>query len=183
MTSLCFGESTDPRVLKMTFQSLNYWTAVWTEQDTYSTGVGLSFLICTIKKCSIIAGVLSPNIHGPTFSTIYLIQEYGRIIGDMKKNFGEKRGSLSLFAFKFLRLSLIPSSPKLALVFLRLSITCWLQVFANASCSTQVLSSSISLTVLPDSFSLGPAFVTQRLPSDSPYLTPPPGALFYFLPG
>lgn len=183
MTSLCFGESTDLRVLKMTFQSLNYWTVVWTEQDTYSTGVGLNFLICTIKKCSI-AGVLSPNIHRPTFSTIYLIQEYGRIIGDMKKNFGKKRWSLSLFAFKFLWLSLIPSSPKLALVFLLLlSITCWLQVFANASCSTQVLSSSISLTVLPDSFSLGPAFVTQRLPSDSPYLAPPPGALFYFLPG
>lgn len=103
--SLCFGKSTDLRVLGPTSQSLN--TAVWTEQATYSTSLGLSFLVCTIKESSIIAWPFPIlTAYNPLFSIIYLLQSYDRITGDKKKKnwawlFG-KRGLLSLFASKIL---------------------------------------------------------------------------------
>lgn len=61
---------------------------------------------------------------------------------------------IALFSpLKFVWFSLSSSFWKLVLVFLLcLFHHCWLQEFAIASCSTQVLSSLISLTILPDSF-------------------------------
>lgn len=96
------------------------------------------------------------NLLGPTCNIIYLIQSYDRITRDKKKKNRAwllRKEDCSLFAFQILVVFIKLIFLKAGTCFSSLLFhPCWLQVFAIASCPTQVLSSLISLTILPDSF-------------------------------
>lgn len=111
--SLCFGKSTDLRVLGPTSQSLN--TAVWTEQATYSTSLGLSFLVCTIKESSIIAWPFPIlTAYNPLLALFICYKAMTGSQGTRRKRTGHgSSGNEDCYLFlprKFLWFSLISSS-------------------------------------------------------------------------